>query len=393
MYIYFGAYAICAIISLFICRNGGKTRLFLVGSVAIVLILTLLAGLRSLTVGTDTSGYAIKLYKIARGSSTFASFLDIQWFREYRWTTVGESVEVGYLVLVWIARKFGSFQVLLFLTSFLTVCPFYYALARRRNDYYLPICLIMFMLIYFNWTLNAMRQWVAASWIFLSVFWLYDPSESLIHQKMSYTALFVAFLFHSSAVMGIAILIIRHFLKDERGFTRFFIIVCIVVVLVLFTSLISKSLVSKLLSAIGLSKFIGYLGSGSISFVFSGFILQLPFLVLALYLYKSKKVDSRLALFYLCIATLCLIFSQLASLGLHSGRISLYFDLFEIPLVGLIVSSEINKSFGTCGRSILLQPVSCFVICGFVFAYSLVYWLVTYGAGSGETLPYLFFWQ
>lgn len=387
MEVYFGSFAICAAISLMINRKEIKSFSFIAGSVAIVMILSLVAGLRASTVGTDTAGYALNLYNIASENNTFLSFYSSSWWRIWRWVDVS-SFEIGYLFLVWIARRLGSFQILLFLTSLLTVGPICYVLAKNKERLCLPISLVLFMLVYFNVTLNLMRQWVAVSLVFLAVFSLYDPRRNLLHQWKAYACLLVAFLFHSSAIMGLIPLMIRYALKGERGLFRYSVIAGVALALLLFSSI-----AQSFLSSIGFSKFVGYLGNGSTGFSLGRFLMQIPFLLISVFYYLSKKSDKQLALFFLCMATLSVMMSQLSTFGQQSGRISAYIDVFEIALVGFIVSRSSEKTGAYARTSFLMQPVSCFLVSCFVVAYGLVYWFFVYGAGSSETLPYMFFWQ
>lgn len=387
MEVYFGSFAVCAAISLLINRKEIKSFSFVAGSIAIVMILTLVAGLRASTVGTDTSEYALGLYDIACENNSFLSFYSSSWYWSWRWVDV-DSFEVGYLLLVWIARRLGSFQVLLFLTSALTVGPIYYALAKNKDETNLPICLVLFMLVYFNVTLNAMRQWIAVALVFLAVFTLYNPQKNLLQQRKAYVCLLIAFFFHSSAIIGLAPLLIRHALRNEKGFTRYCAIASIAIVLLLFSTI-----VQSFLGSIGLSKFVGYLGSGSTGFVVGRFVFQVPFLLISIYYYLTKKSDNQWALFFLCMMTLSVIISQLSSFSLYGGRVTSYVDVFEIPLVGLVVSNSIEKMSSCAKPSLLMWPVSCFLVSCFAVVYGLFYWFYIYGTGSSETLPYLFFWQ
>lgn len=387
MVIYLASFTICIAISFIIDRKDSKSFGYITGSLVIIAILSLVAGLRANSVGTDTSDYPLSLYNLACASDSFGTFYSESWFRFWQWVDV-RSFEIGYLILVWIARCLGSFQVLLFLTSALTVGPIYYAFVKKRYDICLPICLILFLLIDFNWTLNAMRQWIAAAFVFLGVFALYEPGSGLLHQFKCVVAIFIAYLFHTSAIIGIGVLLIRVALINEKGFTRYCLITVGSILLLLFVGT-----VQSILSSIGLSKFAVYLGDGSVHFAVRGFVLQLPFFLLSIYYYKSRRASDKLALFYLCMMTVSLIASQIASLGLYSGRITLYIDIFEIPLVGSIVSNISKKVHVTARLPLLSQSVSSLFIYLFSFAYGLLYWFSVYATGSGETLPYFFFWQ
>lgn len=386
MFPYLVVFASCAAFSALGCAYENKSRfLFYVSSGAVVLILVLFAALRAQCVGTDTSGYAISLYNLALASDSFMDFYTSDWLRTWGWSSVS-TIEIGYLLFVWIASKLGSPQVLLFLTSLFTVGPIYIALVLRRREIAPPVSLFVFMLLYFNVTLNAMRQWIALSLLFLALIGLHDKDKTLHSQPLVYILLIIAAFFHASAVLGFLLLLVMRFMQCENSRLRIAIFPIFAIAL-----LAGVGVLRVLLISFGLVRYANYLGDGTIGFSINQFILRLPFVFVAIELYRANVCDKRDASFYLTISLVGLILGQLATLTDQSGRITLLFDMYIIPAVGCLCgpSTMVNR-FKRC---LAFKASSSDLTLMASLLYCLVYWFYFYAIrNTGETIPYLFFW-
>ncbi len=347
-----------------------------------------MAGLRAVTVGTDTTSYALPLFELASSSGSFTEFYSSSWYRLWYYSDVS-SFEIGYLAIVWLSSKLESFQLQLFLTSLLTVGPFYLAFTIKRNELSMPLCMTLFLLVFYNTTLNGMRQWIAVAFIFLALFGVYQQNLLLRQQKKVIILLLIAILFHLSAILGFLILIVRLYLSGGNLIGRYCALLVGCLVLLVFLELLRNAII-----LIGLDRYVNYLGVGTIQIVWSSLILQAPFLVWAVYLYRSRLIDERLSVFLLSMMTLSVLLGQLASLGTHSARIAIYFDVFEVPLMGIIQKTICNRDKVKGGESLESISITRILCSAFTVAYGLCYWIFFYYvSGSGETIPYLFFWQ
>lgn len=358
-------------------------------SCLIVTALALLAGLRAQTIGTDVESYALPLYKLATMSDSFQKFYNSFWYRNWHFEQVS-NFEIGYLVIVWFASRVGSFQFQLFLTSLLTVGPFYLAFVRRRTELSLPLCLAFFLFTFFNTTLNGMRQWIAVAFIFLALCGVYDISKPLRQQKKVIALLMFAVMFHTSAFMGFVILSIALFLRRGSASLRYLLITIFATFLFVF----ALDVVRALVSSIGLGKYLSYLGTGNISLSARGLILQLPFLLMAFFLYKQSALEFRLRSWLLTLMSLSVLFSQVSTLGLYSARIGIYFDVFEIMVLGMLYLALKNCQAAAQQHPVLATSVGAAFVGSFSILYASVYWSVFYALqNAGETIPYLPFWQ
>lgn len=385
---YLVAFGICTVICILGCASPkSKDAGFVVASVIVVLLLSLLAGLRSQTVGTDTQGYALPLYNLALGQIDFSAFYHQNWFRTWGWSSV-DTIEIGYLILVWVSAKIGSFQFLLFMTSLLTVGPIYLALAMRRRELSLPLGFFVFMLLYFNVTLNAMRQWVAIAFMFLALIGVYDHRRPFRSQPVVIVLLVVSFIFHTSAILGLIPLLLMWFLKRGSVGLRLGLVVVLAAFILLGVNDFRTALIDR-----GFVRYANYFGDGNIQFSVPQLILRLPFLSVAFYLYTAGIVGKREAAFYLCMALIGLICGQFSTLTSQSGRIGQYFDIYLLPAVGILARPSAGpekQRGGLLSRKITFSGL----LSAFVVLYSIAYWYYSYLLmNSSETIPYLFFWS
>lgn len=343
-----------------------------------LLIPCALAGLRANSIGTDVSGYAEPLFNLARSSETFEDFYDSGWFRVWRYQEVS-GFEIGYVALVWISSKlFGSLQGLLFLSQLLTLLPIFITLLRRSR-HYLFFGILVYLLLYFNMSLNMMRQWIAMAYVFMGLVSVYRVGSGLRGNIKCIIPILVGVLFHTSALLGFIVLGIRVFI--DAGSSRLYRKVTLVSLIVL-VLVVSLRTVSSVLSSLGFGYYVGYLGSQSIELMPNQIILRLPMIVFAVWAFRRTGGKSSSLAFVLCALIVGTLLSQLTSLGEQSGRIGLYFDIYSMLVPALLLDTFERLD----SRRLLIGLV--------LVSYCVVYWLFFYViSGSGETVPYLPFWS
>lgn len=344
---------------------------------------SLLAGMRSLYVGTDVLTYVYPLFHIAESSSSYLQYLNMPALNGGILQTVS-SYEYGYTFLTYVVAKLtGSFQFLQFFIEFFILSFIYLGIRRLKIDN-MPIwfCMLTYYLLFFNNSLNIVRQWMAMS-ILLYGF-KYIKEQKLT--KFIITILF-AYLFHSTAIIGLLLYLLYWIIKVSSKRSLVFnsysnnslSVTAVSFILVVFFSCAVILLINRLyplLGTLGLSKYSYYL-SGDFSFSINQFILKVPILlIISLNINEIFKKDSKIY-FYL-ILVLDVIASQLASLSDYSIRMSIYLAMFNI--YGYAILSESNNR------------VKMFVIRFLIIIYLLIYWYYTYCVkGNDQTVPYVFF--
>lgn len=129
--------------------------------------------------------------------------------------------EPFYIVFSFLLHRItNSSRVFLFLMQLMTVGPVAFYSYKKRDT--LPISVIMFvyMMLFYQQSLNLIRQSAAAAFLFLG--W-----EYLMNRKYVKTVLVFVFvcLLHSSGIVGISLIIALYlFANSKRSITRFFMI-------------------------------------------------------------------------------------------------------------------------------------------------------------------------
>ncbi|WP_165174003.1 EpsG family protein [Adlercreutzia sp. ZJ242] len=152
-----------------------------------LLIPVILCGMRDASVGTDVAVYAFWMFQSACVSS-FGEFL-----KNY-----ASEANLLFNVLTWLScHPFGSFALYLGAIETAVIVPFYFA-ARRVSKEGLWIAFLAYALFLLPVSLNAMKQMVAASFLFLAATYAFDRDL-----KRFILWYIVAMLFHQTAAVGL----------------------------------------------------------------------------------------------------------------------------------------------------------------------------------------------
>ena len=124
----------------------------------------ILAGLRGNHVGMDTYAYVIPTYKYAIKSVDFSHFLEL----------CGGFVEVGYAAFVYVVAKFfGNMAILMFAIHLVIIAGIMYVNVCFKRLYGISICFSYAIMLFF----------------------LYNPSLTIMRQTMSFSIALVAMAF------------------------------------------------------------------------------------------------------------------------------------------------------------------------------------------------------
>ena len=157
-------YIVCFLISCFYFWLSEKSKnKFAKNGLAIIAILIpcILAGLRADTVGTDVKVYVEPIYHAAKESTGFSDYMGQSWFYIWRYKYVHD-FEIGFTTLVFVIAKItGSLGMVLFFIHAFIVTPIYIGLRRMHKTYPISFGMLVFYLMFYNTSLNMMRQWIA----------------------------------------------------------------------------------------------------------------------------------------------------------------------------------------------------------------------------------------
>ena len=380
MAVYLIGFAIC----LGIVAYAQKKRLsvFLIFSALALLIPCLIAGLRNQHVGTDVMVYVKPLTSSAITSQNLKEFFNCYWFQEWR-NLYAVDYDIGFsLVVYFVAKLTHSLPAVLFSIQALMVVPVYIALARNRDKMPIWIGMAIYLLLFFNSTLNMMRQWIAMAFLLLAF-------QMLLEKRSFWVGIltFVAFLFHSTAVVAIPVYLIywllwvprKHCLQQGNLQVGIPTVLSVLIFFVSILAILNLPLVIKLVSMVGFSQFNNYLQGGQISLMVGQIILRLPLFLLLILCWKDMKARWTMVPFFLTMLFLDLVAAHLVSVDVNTLRISHYFSLYSLLWVPAAIGSCPSK-----GKRVLLTVM---IIC-----YGLFYWYYTYVMQMRhETYPYQFY--
>lgn len=347
-----------------------------------ILLPCILASMRADTIGTDVRVYVEPMYNVAKQSTSFSSYMGQRWYVIWRYMYVNK-FEIGFTTLVYLIEKLGgSLGTVLFFIHALIVAPIYLGLKRMKKPYPVYLGMLVFYLLFYNTSLNMMRQWIAMSVLF------YGLSHLIINKEKKYfITIVVACLFHTSALMGVAIYFIYMYSQKQRKYIRIanfrlsgslvpvkvFIYGCIV--------LLSLNVIAVLLRNFGLAKYVGYIqGNGSIYLLPNQIILRLPIIILFIIRWRKILTEDELTPFYGTMIVLDLLASQLISINVYAFRIASFFSEYSMISYSALVYAG-NRKYRT----------NRYVTLFYVLAYMVYYWIYYYIiTGTNATFPYVF---
>lgn len=302
---------ICAKLADNYCKK--NNFLFLIFSALGLVPLILIAGYRDITIGTDTSAYPITAMElISRGYDSNELLAALGY------------IEPLYLLIAYLSVQLLSNDVhsILIMSSAITIICFYIGFVRLRKYAPLWLSVFMFLFIFYNASLNAQRQLMAMSIVFLGF-------SYLINQRKRDLWIFVAtvvigFFIHKSAI--VAILNIPLFYFDNEKYKLWTLLGCIAI------TIFYVSIFERLSVYDAFQKYEQYQQGEDYEGFFSAseFLLRIIFLYLLFYTAGRKK-DKKLFISckYAFICELCLNLLQIRSRFI--GRTGYYlFDLYLI---------------------------------------------------------------
>lgn len=336
-----------------------------------LLIPCLIAGLRDSTVGTDVLVYVEPLFLEARASDTFRDFYASSIVKADSWwanTPVSE-IEIGFSALCYvIAKVFNSMPLLLFIIQALTVIPIYKGLRAFSSTQPVWLGMTVYYLMFYNQTLNMMRQWIAMAFLYYGFQFL----RSKEYRKYFLIMVFAA-LFHNSAILGVGVIFIHQLVTRENSLNNK--VVAFLLILIGVVMILSLEFFAKLMTMLGI-RYGNYI-TGELMLMPNQILYRLPILLLLVWRWKYLKNHTPYAHFFLVLIFYDLLASQLTSIFSQSIRIALFFSeyyLLAYPSICMASDSKKNR-----------QAMKLFTVCYLSF----YWWYIYVYMNVAETMPYL----
>lgn len=333
----------------------------------------LIAGLRSYKVGTDVETYVRPLFLAAGARETFAEYIKLEYSR-FGWDfNFVADFEIGFTVLVFIVqRMFNDLQVLLFVVQALIIIPIYKGLRAFGKSQPVWLGMAVFYLMFYNQSLNLIRQWIAMSLLFYAFHFLRDRKY-----RKYFAVWLVAVTFHTTALVGLIVFGIYHVVATENSYGK--VVKMLLIALVGAIAIFGVEIMTKVLELFGLN-YGGYI-KGTLTLLPNQILYRVPILVLFLLQWNRIKKTDRHAHFYLLMVIFDLLTSQLTSIYVHSGRVGVYFSEYYMLAYPALYASSAKKD----NRKVIKWAILAFLC---------VYWWYVYVlGGTSETVPYKFFFD
>lgn len=180
-------YGLVFVLSYMIVPSNKVKRNYILAFLLAVFIPSFIAGARALSVGTDIRTYAINVFKFfGLGGHRIGSIM--------------KSTSPLFALVAYISGKISvNIHFFLFMIELLVIVPVYYFYFKNEDNRKLSI--LLFLLLFFNYSLNIMRQSISAAFIFCA-FFLFKEKKYLL----SFLAAITAFGFHTTAFVYLVIM-------------------------------------------------------------------------------------------------------------------------------------------------------------------------------------------
>ena len=323
-----------------------------------ILIPALLAGLRDITIGTDTGGYPCVVYEwVSKMNSLQAAFA---------WN--GGMVENLYVAIAYYCSHIvNDFHFFLTIISFITLSLLYWGGKVAKAN--ITLLFFMFFFMHYNTSLNAQRQAMALSGCIVPMAYLFNGKKVMV-----VLTFLLAYCLHHSALLFAGILTLYWMIDKKPSLFSQKKIFCLVV----FTTILAMLSFNILLTyfgsmGIGEDKYISRYGSSD------QYGSNLPISVLALNVYNfivfwlisQRKSIVVFSIFGRYMTVIAVLLCFLGLISTFAVRICDYFTFVNMLLLAMYLPKE--------------KPLyRLSTVCFYVF-----YWIMTIlVANLGDTYPY-----
>ena len=326
MFVYLFVFALCLFL------NSRSSRRNIVPILLSCLILSLLAGVRDMHVGTDTDLYPPTYMSALRRITSFSDILNHE-----------SDLDKGYLFLYWIGSWIDNqFWIELFLTE-LVISVFTFLGCYRLSKHFgnsLVIFTLAFLFLIYNYTLNAMRQECAIAISFFAFSYLWEKRWIYYILWMS-----VAYTFHSSTIISLAVpflLFVSNIESDSKRKRMVIItIVSIVIVLASFYYIVNMIVDFGLFKEVYAERYAeggDYEGASRVAYAPLSISLMIYYFIFLSY--RKKTVNNKVLALHILLNTIYMLCLFLATLSAFLYRIGLSFYIIDVYLLSVELSSK-----------------------------------------------------
>lgn len=343
--IYGGLFGSC-----FLLGKYAEKRSWKGGGVLIAFLLALVAGLRAESVGKDTDEY-VKVFNSINHIKTDGYIVDVE--ESFRWIC-----EV--LLSIW-----NNYNFVLFVFAFITNLCVMVRLWDLKESISFPWALLCYILAYYLLSLNIMRQMCAVAIVFFATRYL-KSGRYIIFSIL----VFLAQLFHSSALLGYGYLLVEIFFWKRLSEKQK------IILIILLLGVIGGILLGLFQEQI--LQYAHYFEQQK-EYEKLGLYLVVKFLFFVVTTFFIVKASKREAIIvpsqvYYFIG---FILSSIGFIYPYMNRIGLYFMVYECVFMGALAKYT---------RESLMFKIAIFLLLGAAF-------MVSFLQNGNGCVPYVFYWQ
>lgn len=337
-------------------KNNKKTAV--VFCLIAILLPSLLAGLRIEGIGTDTLYYVKANFKVAVASKSFQQFNNAY------------ELELFYNLLVYFVSRFtNNIHVLYFLIQTIIMFFVYRACYNERKNVPMWLSFLLFLLLYYNRSLNMVRQSIALAIILYA--YKYIKEKKLLKYIIF---VIIASFFHKTALLSLIIYFMVALIKGKEKFLyKIFILLISILFLIGYQEIMFFLIGLEIIP----NKYLFYVTGSQSTILLIELIRKIIFLgIFTLFgkaLYKINEENHILKYFM----NLDIVLYLVGIYANYAQRISYYLGYFDIFLIAQLPNC--------CKKGVSKQIIYALIVIFFV-SYWLMYYVIL---GYDSTFPYI----
>ena len=300
-----------------------------------ILMVSILAGVRDFSIGTDIATYGHWLFRDARYTSNL-----------YNFVTSNSVIDIGYSILVYIVAIFFENEHWLYFFTGLIIYGFT-LLGLRKYSKYCSVswAWLNYLFLLYSDSLNTMRQCMAVA----VIIWSFDYFIQKKYKEYVFATL-LAISFHSTAIISFVIAIIYWIInKQNRLLIKSFVVLGTEIALVYYSYILEILIRMGLLN----EKYERYMSNSFSIGSLNPILVRIPFLVVIILFYKpfiyrnkEQNYDSEsiyysqaniIGEFVILMLIIEMLTAQMRGINSSLYRIALYFTIFRCIAMGRLV--------------------------------------------------------
>lgn len=329
-------YIIVFVFSFMLCRIGekkykqGKSRQSLIYIIGAVMLVSILAGIRDCTIGTDIKTYGHWMFEGAKKTNSLL-----------RYIKSNTNIEVGYSIFVFIiAKLFESEHWLYFFTGLFTYYFTMFGFAKFKKYISLSWTWCAYLFLLYGDTLNAMRQCMALA----VVLWAFPFALDRKYKKYIIWTIFAG-LFHNTAVLTFGIYFIYWILTKKNS-----VVTKAMIVLGTIGAILSYNQLLSIMMSVGIlsSKYERYLTVTTAFSSLNPILVRIPFWIVIVFFSKTLKrrrecdpycnrIINILGDFIILMSFIELFVAEMRVINVALYRLAFFFTVYRCVAIGRVV--------------------------------------------------------